>query len=306
MPRTVRIDRPDERVRWHLHSLNNGFIFTLACRAVRRLPRPVSYGIGHVCTGLACRVMREGTAALVGNFRTAFPDRDEASLAALALQTYRSYARDTIDFIRSLSMTRARLAPLLQGENRFAPVLAQGTGALLVTGHFGNWELGGVMLRVLLGYPVTAVGMPEPDTTVTRLRRDLRAGVGIDTLEVRQATDTALQIRRRLAANGIVAMLADRHLPRDQVEVRFFDRPARFLRTPALMSYLTGAPLVPSFVVRDPGGHFTAVTGDPIRVSRDGDRDLNVQRAMQAFAAVLEAEVRVRPHLWYQFYPYWQ
>ena len=52
---------------------------------------------------------------------------------------------------------------------------------------------------------------------VNRLRREIRDRLGVDTIEVRKSLDTALQIRRRLADNRIVAMLMDRHLGRDRV-----------------------------------------------------------------------------------------
>ncbi len=85
--------------------------------------------------------------------------------------------------------------------------------------------------------------MQEKSETVNRMRHDFRERMGVDTLEVRQSMDTALQIRRRLADNRIVAMLMDRHVDRDRVAVTFFGRRAFFLRTPALLGYLTGAPL---------------------------------------------------------------
>ena len=49
--------------------------------------------------------------------------------------------------------------------------------------------------------------------------------------------ETALQIRRVLATNSIVAMLLDRHLGKDRVEVTFFNRPTPFLRTPAMIAH---------------------------------------------------------------------
>src|SRR5699024_5645568 len=126
-----------------------------------------------------------------------------------------------------------------------------------------------------------------------------------DTIEVRQSMDTALQIRRRLAENRIVAMLMDRHVDKDRVAVRFFGRRAYFLRTPPLLAYMTGAPLLPCSVIRAPAGLFRVTPGQAIHVSRELDRETAVSRAAQAFADQLEALVRETPHHWYQFYPYW-
>lgn len=294
-----------EQVRWQLHGLNTGTIFGLTCWGVTHMPRWCSYGLGRASTWLAFHLMKDATAALVENFRVVFPERSDRELRALALNTYRHYAKDTIEFIRSLRMAPEQLAVRVHDTAAFERVMREGKGTLLVAGHIGNWELGGVLLRSVYDYPLAVVGLPETDPDVNRMRRDLRASLGIESIEVRQAADTALRIRRLLAQNYVVAMLADRPLGRDRVEVQFFGRPTGFLQAPALMGYLTGAPLLPSFIMRQPDGQYSAYTSEPIRVSRAGNRDAAVKAAMQEFASVLENEVRKYPHLWYHFYPYW-
>jgi lauroyl/myristoyl acyltransferase len=141
---------------------------------------------------------------------------------------------------------------------------------------------------------------------VNRIRLEIRESLGIDTIEVRKSFDTALQIRRRLSENGVVAMLMDRHLGRDRVSVNFLDQQAAFLGTPALMGYLTEAPLLPCFIERLGPGRFRIQPGEPIVVSRERPRGEAVHTATQAFAAQLESRVRARPHHWYHFYPYWK
>ena len=124
-------------------------------------------------------------------------------------------------------------------------------------------------MRRVFNLPLTVVAMAEASDEVNRLRRDIRDSLGIDTVEVRQSLDTALQIRKRLADNRIVALLMDRHLGRDRVQVNFLGRPTWFLRTPALMAFLSGAPLVPCFIERIDGGRFSVSPGEPIFVATD-------------------------------------
>jgi len=299
------VHRPSDRVRWHVHGLNNDTIFGLTCWGVTHFPRWLSGAIGHAGTWLAFQGMKEATSALIGNLRVALPALGDRELRALALRTYRSYASETIDFIRSLSADPRSLVAMLSPVSRFDPVRGDGRGLVLVTGHVGNIELGAVILRVVYGLRLAAVVLPEPDPLVNERRRQMRASLGIESIEVRQGTDTALRIRRVLSEDGVVALICDRPLGRDRVDVEFFGRRTAFLRTPALIGYLTGAPLVPSFILRQPDGRYTGVTLDPIRVSRTGDRDANVAAAMQTFASALETIVRQYPHLWYHFYPYW-
>jgi lauroyl/myristoyl acyltransferase len=100
-------------------------------------------------------------------------------------------------------------------------------------------------------------------------------------------------------------MLIDRHLGRDRVPVTFFGRRTWFLQTPALLGYLTGAPLVVCFLERDRPGHFTTKAIGPIEVDRNLPRNDAVREATQQVAAAIEARVRARPHSWYHFYRYW-
>lgn len=292
--------------RWHPRGLNNGPILHATYYGVSHLPAWMTYGIGHVGTWIAYRLMRSGTDALVDNLAVMFPSLTRRELQAIALRTYRSYARDVIDFIRSLRMspeeTRALVGRL--DTTAIEQAMAEGRGAVIVSGHFGNWEIGGVILRRLTTYPLSVVARAEPSQAVTALRQQLRVSLGIETIEVRQHLETAMHIRTRLQKNEVVAMLLDRHLGKDQVEVSFFGRPTKFLRTPALMASFSGAPLVPCFVYRD-GRGLAIECGPLIRVASEGDRDANVRGAVQTFASQVEDHVRRHPHYWYQFYPVW-
>ena len=298
--------RDDERVRWHLHGLNTGPIFGLARWGVRRLPRPVSDLIGYTGTWLAFHLARQSTAALIANQCVVVPGLSERERRALALRTYRTYAQEVADLFRSLSMDRRQLSAMESPEASPAHLRSAAGGVLLVTGHLGNLELGAVLLRGVYGMPLTVVVLPEADPAVNAQRHSMRTSTGIETLEVRDPSDTALAIRRRLAEGRVVVLVCDRPLGRDRVEVEFFGRRTAFLRSPALLSCLTGAPLVPSFILRQADGRYLGSTCEPIRVEREGDPGVNVRAAMQQFAAILETKVAEYPHLWYQFYPYWR
>jgi lauroyl/myristoyl acyltransferase len=300
---------PEPR-RWTLHGLNNGTIFKATIALVRRLPRRVSYVIGDGCTWLAARMMRTTRAALTDNLRAARPEASPRALDRLARRTLKVYARDTVDFLQALSLDDAASAALFdlppEYLQRFTQVMAQQRGAILVTGHYGNWEIGSIIMSRVLRLPLSVVAMAEASAEVSQARREIRDRLGVDTIEVRQSLDTALQIRRRLADNRIVAMLMDRHLGRDRVQVTLLGRPAWFLRTPALMGYLTGAPLMPCFVERtDDQPAFNVFVGQPIVVSKERPRDEAIQRAAQEFADQLTVRVRNHPEYWYQFYRYW-
>ncbi len=284
-------------------------MFRWTCRLVGVLPRWLSYAIGDIATWIAWRLMGSTTRALIDNLRAIFPDEPVQALSRRARRTLRCYARDTVDFLRALGLSaeEARALFVYEAEDAevFRRLLGEGRGAILVTGHFGNWELGGVAMSRVFKLPLTVVVMTEADEGVNQQRRRIRDAMGVDTIEVRQALDTALQIRKRLAENKIVALLMDRHLGRDRVPVTFLGRRAWFLRTPAQMAYLCGAALVPCFIERTGAARFSIRPGTPIVVDPALPRDEALTQAAQAFATQLEARVRQHPEYWYHFYRYW-
>ena len=295
--------------RWTLHGLNNGAIFGATYRGVAVLPRALSYAIGDAGTWLAWRLMRETRDAIADNMRAIFPDESKRALERRARRLLKAYARDVIDFIRALGAPSTEQQALFdyrpEDAQLFHDLLAGGRGIILVSGHYGNWEVGGVFLRRVVNLPLTIIARTEPNPEVNRLRREIRDLLGVDTIEVRQSLDTALQIRRRLADNHVVAMLMDRHLGRDRVAVQFLGRQAWFLKTAPLMGYMTGAPLVPCFIERMAPGRFRVRPGAPITVARDRPREEAVAIAAQDFADQLSTRVRAHPEFWYQFYRYW-
>jgi lauroyl/myristoyl acyltransferase len=293
--------------RWTLHGLNSGTIFSMTYYGVRAIPRIVSYGIGSAGSSLVARFAPRSTAALVDNLQALFPTETDQALRERALAIYRSYTRDAIDFLRAVDDEATATAFEFSDETRERAerLHALGRGVVLVTGHYGNWEAGGLLMSKALRLPLTVVAMREASETVNRIRGEIRGRMGIDTIEVRQSLDTPLRIRAALAQNRFVALLVDRHVGKDRVEVQFLGRRAWFLRTPILMAALTGAPLVVCFVERTGPGRFFGQLGPEISIPRETPRDVWIAAAAQQIADAIGERVRARPEFWYQFYRYW-
>jgi lauroyl/myristoyl acyltransferase len=295
--------------RWTLHGLNNGTIFTLTFRGVSILPRAVSQLLGHVGSWVTWRLSPSTRRAVADNLAAVFPDRSPRERERLALDTLRAYSRDVVDFLRALQAPDDEIARTIeyQPESKalFDGLTAKGRGVILVTGHYGNWELGGVAMKRIFNLPLTIVAQTEANETVNAIRRQIRDSLGADTIEVRKSLDTALQIRKRLGENRMVAMLMDRHMGRDRVAVTFLGRPTWFLKTPAIMAFLSGAPIVPCFIERIDGRRFSVSPSPPIYVDTTLAREAALQQAAQQVAHEIEKRVRAKPQYWYHFYRYW-
>jgi KDO2-lipid IV(A) lauroyltransferase len=176
-----------------------------------------------------------------------------------------------------------------------ARILADPRPKIFVTGHLGSWEvaIGAASRRVRGGAVVIRrIDNPFLNAVVKRLR--LRRGS--EWIEKRGASSEAL---RRLRAGESVALLADENGGARGIFVDFFGRPASTHKTPALLSALTGAPIVAGAAIRRGDRFlFKLAVVEPRPAARAPDPDGEIRRLTAEVAAIFERWVRDTPTQW--------
>ncbi|GEM_PF-170745 len=277
----------------------------------RIVPRSINHGLAVGLGSVLAFAMRKTRRVLRHNLvrvgRGSFtPER----VSRLILQTFHNYARYLVDFMAMADLRLEDIPPLFRrfsGTKVFERALARGRGVLLVTPHFGNWELGGAFLRAQ-GFPLNVVSFVAPDQATVQMREAVRERLGIRHVYVgkEEGPLQMLDILKALRRNEIVAMLCDRSSSDSPVTVDFFGHPFAVPSGPAILAQLTGAPMIPSFVVHR-SGMYEAFTGKPILVAnpgRDG-RDAVVRARTEDLAREFEKVIARFPDQWYNFYPSW-
>lgn len=139
-----------------------------------------------------------------------------------------------------------------------------GKGCLFVTGHFGFFELGGLVMSQM-GYPMTTLTLPEPTTELTRWRAEFRGRWGVETVVVGNDAFSAVEITRKLRSGAMVALLSDRPFDSNTVDVDLPHGRIPFSTAPVLLSLLSGAPIIAAGIWRDADGRFTIEASEPLR-----------------------------------------
>jgi len=151
-----------------------------------------------------------------------------------------------------------------KGIKHIEDARSDGKGCLFVTGHFGFFELGGLVMS-LMGYPMTTLTLPEPTTELTRWRADFRKRWGVETVVVGNDAFSAVEITRKLRSGAMVALLSDRPFDANIVEVDLPHGRIPFSTAPVLLSLLSGAPIIAAGIWRQPNGKFTIEASAPLR-----------------------------------------
>jgi len=221
----------------------------------------------------------------------------------IARQVFVNLGRSAVEWLRLPRMSSRRLQALVacEGLEHLRGAIAKGSGAIVVTAHFGNWELIPLYLKSLGfegGVLARRLRYPEYESFLI----SMRGAQGIPTF----ARGSVKEVAKLLRANQIIGMLPDQDM--DSLEgifVNFFGHPAYTLVGPAALSLMTGSPIVPCFMIRE-GGRFRLVIEPPVTVPQTADRMEALTRLTQAWSDVIESYVRRYPQQWAWMHRRWK
>jgi KDO2-lipid IV(A) lauroyltransferase len=277
-------------------------------RAVRAvvgaMPEAVARGLGTIIGAAFYVADGKHRRLAVQQLRAAFPSKTADECRAIARATFAHFGRLLVALLRFSTFTpeqmRARIE--IEGDDRVRAALAHERGVLIITGHFGFWELQGLAHALVLP-SMSVVARPLDNPYLHQLLEDTRRATG-NRVIYRQGA--LRRILRALAANECIAILIDQHIqPADAVVVDFFNRPVSTTAAVATLALRTGAPIVPAFALPLARGRYRFVYEHPIEVPSPTAAD-PVRELTQRCTDVLEMYVRRHPHLWLWMHRRWR
>jgi KDO2-lipid IV(A) lauroyltransferase len=269
------------------------------------LPERVALGVGAILGWLAGSVLRIRRADVDAHLALAFPNEDSGWRRRVARASYVHLGREGVAMFRLARLDKEAVVARTEvvGLEPVEAAVSAGTGALVVTGHIGNWELGAAALAARgLPFDVVAKGMAneafEKDLVAARERLGLR---------VVDMSVAPREVLRSLRAGHLVGLVADQNAGDRGAFVPFFGRLAATARGPALFALRTGAPIFLGLSLRLPGSDARyRVTLRPLPVRVTGDLDADVTRVTAAHTAALEEAVRAVPEQYFWQHRRWK
>ena len=232
-----------------------------------------------------------------------------AEIIQLAQAYYAHYLRFLIEFFRLPLMSAKKRKSYIRIENMESPLRAhqQGRGLILLTGHFGNWEVATV--AGIAQFPEFKgqfhfVRRPLKPEWLNRFitGRFRRAGFG--TLAKRGSLDAMLTL---LEQGAVVVFVFDQHAQRpDGIAVDFFGHPAGTFKSPALIAMSTGAPVIPACSWREPDGTHVLRFEEPVEPVECDDVSEAIRQNTRAYNAALERMLLRHPEQWIWMHRRWK
>ena len=266
------------------------------------LPRSLQYRIAHVVADAHYMLDRRARESVKANLRVILPEAAESRIREDAHWVFRSFGMYLCEFLgyRRYGPEFIDAHVAVQGREHLDAAMAKGRGAIFVSAHYSNWELGATTIAHL-GYPVTAIVRMHPQPRINAMFVRQRASRGVEVVSSEHGAKAALKTLRK---NGTVAMLGDRTTGGPVVCVNFFGRRTLLPQGPWRIAYVSGATLLPTFIHRQFNNNYTMKFGPPIEVPH-GERVESITAAAQAWALRFEECVRADPCQWANFMPFW-
>jgi KDO2-lipid IV(A) lauroyltransferase len=256
---------------------------------------------------LGYRVDRRHRLVALENLRHAFPGRySEPELHALVRATYRHFARLMIEIIltpRKLHVGNWKQHVEIIQDHKIVDRLLSGRPLLIVTGHFGNWEIAGYVLG-LVGFTTHAIARPLDNPFLDRFLRRFREYTGQKVLAKHGDFE---QMQNVLAQGGVLATLGDQDAGQRGLFVDFFGRPASTHKAIALLALEYQVPIAVSCAPRvgEPL-RYHIVTEDVILPEEYAGRPDAVKAITQRFTEALERLIRRYPEQYFWLHNRWK
>jgi KDO2-lipid IV(A) lauroyltransferase len=290
--------------RWYSHRYHTTLAHRIVFATIPLVPRFLHPPIAAVTAAIFFLLLRSERWAVAGNLRRI------ARLKGLPLwwgvgRVFYSFCDLIVSYCYVPHASfKDLLGMLREGESELRKIdecLAAGSGVIVWTAHMGNWEFASRLLE-MHGRTVHIARLVENNPAEIMLR-DLMANERLRTVDLGRGAAASLELVHALRRNEIVAIQGDRVYQRLTASLPFFGVPAVFPLGPFLLSQVSGAPVLPGFVLRKRWLRYRMVLGDPIWPVDGGIAAQQV--CLKQVVAFLETTLQTDYDQWLNFYPFW-
>ncbi len=236
------------------------------------------------------------------NIDIAFPDLSAEARAKLLRDQWDNLGRTFFEFPLTDRLTPAKGRVEVVGRERLTAIAKSGKPAILISGHFANWE---VMAAAIVdaGVPARVTYRAANNPYIDRRIIETRARYGVQMFAPKGGMGSR-EMLETLQRGESVTYLNDQKFNQG-LPLPFFGKIAHTAGASTRMALRFGAVMQPMSVERLPGARFRVVVAEPIALENTGDRKRDVEAGVRKINTFMEGRVRERPAEWFWVHKRW-
>lgn len=280
-----------------LFQLVAGIVLLLPLRAVQKLGGALGVFVYSVLG------FRRGVT--LENLRHAFPEKSNDELNRIAQDAFRNVGTALLELVWVPRLVPERIRKVVSFENTelVKEVCSRGKGVLLLTAHFGNWELLAQSVKVFFDIPLNIIVKTQSNSLIDRKVNERRTRQGSKIVPMDLAVREVL---RALRAGEAVGIVADQSAAKENIAVEFFGRNVPTHEGPAVFSLKTGAPILLLFSIRKPDGTYRVMVEELPTSDLVGYNKENVVVLTKRHVKRTEEIIRAHPDHWMWMHKRWK
>lgn len=282
------------------------------------LPQRASYWLGDRVADALLLTVPSKMDALRDNLRHVLPSADERTMRRVVRRNLRNLTHSWVD-VMAMSSRRTDLPSRIdiEGFENFGGPLKSGRGVVVMSMHYGSWEVGLAGWNAMGGEMALLAEVLRPRQLFERVigaRGKQRVHViPIDVAAIRNSdaqtarrigASSTREVFRVLRSGGVIAMALDRDLTGNGEMLPFFGTPASIPVGVVDIAVRTGAAIVPIILYRN-NRRVRAVPHKEIAYDQAAPRDAEVRRVTRELLALFERVIREHPEQWHVLDPIW-
>lgn len=276
-------------------------IFKALAWGAQRLPRPLALALGAGFGGFIYGLYRLTPYRdfIANNIRVSYgSDLSEGEIHRIAKRSITSLTKCIAEVMR-LPLLEEEMPRIVtfEGLEWFEEARKKGKGVILLTAHFGNWELLGSAIA-LQGYPMSVLVQTPSKAAFDLLFIEYRGGAGVRTF-ANHGVASLRPVMKALRDNEMLGLLCDQHGENQDAFATLFGHPVSVPASPFHFAQKADAAIIPAFIFRGEGDRHVIRFSPPLVAESPDDF------ARQACLAY-EAAIRQAPDHWLWAHNRWE
>jgi KDO2-lipid IV(A) lauroyltransferase len=279
------------------------FAFKIMGTPLSYLPRAVGYLIAHVIADVVYSfsptlrsVVRNNLWHVMGS------EVDDVTLKQATKDVLRNVGRNYFDLVKLPHMKLGDIerCVTVHGWNNFEDALKMGKGVIVVSAHFGSFDIA-LQILATQSTKVTVPAEPlEPEALLNHFI-SLRKNKGLNIMPVYPGMKN--EIIQSLHRGEIIVIACDRDITRDGYQIDFFGEETTVPPGAVRIAMRTGAAVVPAFGPRRGNSHYDIYIEPALEIITEGDEAL--AKNMEQLVRVMEKYIKLHPEQWVVLSPIW-
>ena len=274
--------------------------FFAARWVIKRLPDRIFKLFAFSLIALGRPLIDRKRRLAIENLRTAFgSEKSEDEINQIAQSCFNNFGAGMIELIYFIDRPQKNMEMVsIEGKEILDEALAKGRGAILLSAHFGNFIL--MYLRLALaGYRVNCIMRRVRDEQFEEYISNFRDENGIQTIYSLPHRQCVVNSLKRLRANEVLFILLDQNYGDEgRVFVDFFGQQAATATGPVVFSERSGAPILPTFILRDGSDRYKIKIEEPVKLQADQSGQPELIRNVALLTKIIEGYIRRYPNEW--------